>query len=122
MVKIFNGYLFVKVALTPEIQVFIEKSPNITGFPGSKINPAPLDPGSAESIVQKLKARREQPRLKFKFKIGDQVEITNGPFNSFVGEIEDINENKEEATIRVSVFGRETPVKIGLKEIKEVSE
>lgn len=106
--KIFPGYVLVKMIMNDNTWQIIRNTEGVTGFVGTERKPTPLNPDEVKSILAYMKV--EQPSYQASFAVGDAVKVTDGPFKDFVGSISEINEDKGQVKVLLSVFGRETPV------------
>lgn len=106
--KIFPGYVLVKMEMDDKTWQIIRNTEGVTGFVGTERKPTPLSPEEVRSIMAFMKV--EQPSYQASFAVGDAVKVTDGPFKDFVGSISEINEDKGQVKVLLSVFGRETPV------------
>ncbi len=106
--KTFPGYVLVKMIMNDQTWQIIRNTEGVTGFVGTERKPTPLNPDEVKSILAYMKV--EQPSYQASFAVGDAVKVTDGPFKDFVGSISEINEDKGQVKVLLSVFGRETPV------------
>jgi transcriptional antiterminator NusG len=106
--KIFPGYVLVKMIMNDQTWQIIRNTEGVTGFVGTERKPTPLNPDEVKSILAYMKV--EQPSYQASFAVGDAVKVVDGPFKDFVGSISEINEDKGQVKVLLSVFGRETPV------------
>ncbi len=106
--KIFPGYVLVRMEMNDKTWQIIRNTEGVTGFVGTERKPTPLSPDEVKSIMAFMKV--EQPSYQASFAVGDAVKVTDGPFKDFVGSISEINEDKGQVKVLLSVFGRETPV------------
>jgi transcriptional antiterminator NusG len=106
--KIFPGYVLVKMIMNDKTWQIIRNTEGVTGFVGTERKPTPLSPEEVKSIMAFMKV--EQPSYQASFAVDDAVKVTDGPFKDFVGTISEINEDKGQVKVLLSVFGRETPV------------
>ena len=116
--KIFPGYMLIKTRLDDQTWLAIRTTPGITGFVGAGNKPSPL----TEKEVQNIQKFVSSPakRYKTKFSVGEAVKITDGPFNDFLGTINELDEEKGKVKVLVSIFGRETPVELDFLQIAKV--
>ena len=117
-VKIFPGYMLVKMIMDDETWLAVRTTPGITGFVGSGKTPTPLSETEVGNIQRFVAAPAK--RFKTRFTTGEAVKITDGPFNDFLGTIHEIDEEKGKVKVLVSIFGRETPVELDLLQIAKV--
>lgn len=98
----------------------IKSTPKVTGFLGGK-NPTPLTQDEVDQIVHNVEVAMEKPKPKFSYTIGEVVRIKSGPFASFTGKVEDINEEKATLKVTVTIFGRSTPVELEFLGVEKVT-
>lgn len=113
--KIFPGYVIVKMVMTDESWYLVRNTQGVTGFVGHGSKPIPL----TDDEVKKMGI--EKVVVEIDVEIGDMVRVTNGPFESFIGTVEEVNEEKQTVKARISMFGRETPVELGFTQIEKLS-
>lgn len=116
--KIFQGYVLVQMIWTDESWYAVRNTPNVTGFVGSGDEPIPV----SEEEMQQIKKRMgvEEPKHKIEFSEGEVVNITDGPFKGFDGNIAEIDPQKGKIKVMVNIFGRETPVELDSLQVKKV--
>src|SRR5665213_1384931 len=111
--KFFPGYVLVKMDMTDETWQLVRNTPKVTGFlGGGGTRPVPISDAEAERIMSQVKEGIERPRPSITFEIGEQVRVCDGPFNSFNGLIEEVDEERSRVKVAVSIFGRSTPVEL----------
>ena len=116
------GYVLVEANLTGEIPHTIRNIPGVLGFLGSKDEPVPLRPAEVNRILGKVDELTEQgAELAVPFIVGESVVVTDGPFNSFSGIIEEINEEKKKLKVMVKIFGRKTPLELSFMQVTKES-
>ncbi len=98
----------------------IKSTPKVTGFLGGK-NPTPLTQSEVDQIVHNVEVAAEKPKPKFSYEIGEVVRIKSGPFASFTGKVEEINEEKTTLKVTVTIFGRSTPVELNFLDVEKVT-
>jgi transcriptional antiterminator NusG len=116
--KIFPGYVLVKMKLTDRTYRVIRNAEGVTGFVGTNNKPTPLSKKEVDSILAFSKV--EQPTYSASFSVGDAVKVTDGPFKDFVGSISEINEDKGQVKVMLSIFGRETPVVLDFLQVNKL--
>lgn len=119
--KFFPGYVLVKMAMNDATWQLVKTTPKVTGFLGGKgIRPQPITDREAESIFKQIEVGAESPRTQLQFDIGEQVKISDGPFESFVGTVEDVDDGRAKLKVSVSIFGRATPVELNYDQVVKV--
>lgn len=116
--KIFPGYVLVEMIVTDDSWYVVRNTPGVTGFVGSGVKPVPLSPEEVKSILVSM--GMDEPRPRARFEVGESVKVIFGPFVNFSGEIEDVNLDKGKVTVRISMFGRETPVELDFDQIAKL--
>jgi len=112
------GYVLIEAILTGEIPHIIRNIPGVLGFLGSKDEPIPLRPAEVNRILGKVDELSESgAELNIPFIVGESVTVTDGPFNSFSGIIEEINEEKKKLKVMVKIFGRKTPLELAFNQV-----
>jgi transcriptional antiterminator NusG len=118
----FPGYVLIEAVLVGEIPHIIKNIPNVIGFLGSKGEPDPLRPAEVNRILGKVDELAEQgEEINVPFIVGETVTVIDGPFNSFSGIIEEINEEKKKLKVMVKIFGRKTPLELGFMQVEKES-
>ena len=117
--KFFPGYVLVKMELTDEAYVLVKNTPKVTGFLGSQSKPAPVSEKEVQRILGAVEEGVERPKPTIRFEIGEQVRVTDGPFQSFVGSVEQVDEDRARLRVTVSIFGRATPVELEYGQVEK---
>ena len=116
----YPGYVLVEMDMDDNVWHVVKGTPRVTGFVGTGQQPTPLSEEEVQQIVYRVADSKEKPKLKVKFEKNEKVRITEGPFASFTGDIDEVNEDRETLKVMVTIFGRSTPVELGFGQVEKV--
>ena len=118
--KFFPGYVLVKCDLTDDVYHLIKNSPKVTGFLGADKKPMPIPDHEAERIKGQVQDHVANPTQTIRFDIGEKVRVNDGPFASFEGFVEEVDEGRSRVKVAVSIFGRATPVELEYAQVEKL--
>ena len=118
--KIFPGYVLVKMDMDDVTWHLVKNTAKVTGFLGSRTKPLPISDAEATRIMRQIQEGIERPKPSITFEIGEQVRVSDGPFTSFNGVVEEVDEEKSRLKVAVSIFGRATPVELEYTQVEKV--
>ena len=114
--RVFPGYILVEMLLDEDSWYVVRNTPGVTGFVGSGSAPTPLRPEEVDKILKRMDA--EAPKVKVSFKVGQKVRIVEGPFEDFMGTVDEIDLDRARVRVLVNFFGRETPIELDFLQVE----
>ena len=118
--KFFPGYVLVKMVMNDRAFLLIKNTPKVTGFLGADNKPQPISETEAQRILNQVKEGVDRPKPSISFEIGEQVRVADGPFASFNGHVEEVDEERARLKVAVSIFGRATPVELEYGQVEKI--
>ena len=120
--RFFPGYVLVKMELDDETYHLVRETPKVTGFLGADHGkkPTPVSEKEVQRILGAVEEGVERPKPMISFEIGEKVRVTDGPFQSFEGSVEEVDEGRSRLKVSVSIFGRATPVDLEYNQVQKV--
>ena len=117
--KLFPGYVLARLSMTDETWHLVKNTPKVTGFLGSGGRPVPIRDEEAEHVLRQVEEGVERPKPSIMFEIGETVRVCDGPFTSFSGLVEEVDEERARIKVAVSIFGRATPVELEYAQVEK---
>ncbi len=114
--RVFPGYILVEMVLDEDSWYVVRNTPGVTGFVGSGNKPTPLRPDEVDKILKRMEAKA--PKIKVSFKVGEKVRIVEGPFEDFMGTVDEIDLDRARVRVLVNFFGRETPIELDFLQVE----
>ena len=118
--KFFPGYVLVKMELNDRTWHVVQSQNRVTGFLGSGGRPMPISNDEADRLIRQVEEGVERPRNEVIFEVGEEVKVSDGPFESFNGFVEEVDEDKSRLKVTVSIFGRSTPVDLEFSQVEKL--
>lgn len=116
----YPGYVLVQMDMDDNVWHVVKSTPRVTGFVGTGQQPTPLSEDEVNQIVYRVADSKEKPKLKIKFEKNESVRISEGPFATFTGIVDEVNEDRETLKVMVTIFGRSTPVELEFGQVEKV--
>ena len=116
--KFFPGYVLVKMDMTDQAYHLIKNTPKVTGFLGADKKPMPIPEAEAMRIAQQVQEGVDRPKATVSFEVGEKVKVNDGPFASFEGFVEEVDDARARLKVAVSIFGRPTPVELEFGQVE----
>jgi transcription termination/antitermination protein NusG len=117
----YPGYVLVEMDMDDHVWHVVKSTPRVTGFVGTGQQPTPLSEEEVQHIVYRVDQARDKPKLKVKFEKNETVRISEGPFATFTGIVDEVNEDRETLKVMVTIFGRSTPVELEFNQVEKVA-
>lgn len=118
--RFFPGYILVEMHMTDRAWHVVRNTPKVTGFVGAGAKPTPLTREEVDQILHQVTVAAEKPKPKYTFEKGDPVRITDGPFASFHGVVDEVNPDRNTLKVMVTIFGRSTPVELDFLQVEKI--
>ncbi len=119
--KLFPSYVLVKMEMTDEAFLLIKNTPKVTGFLGAENKAIPISEAEAMRILNQVKEGVERPKPAVSFEVGEQVKVSDGPFATFAGQVEEVDEERSRLKVAVMIFGRATRVDLEFAQVEKVA-
>jgi len=118
--RFFPGYILVEMHMSDHAWHVVKNTPEVTGFVGAGAKPTPLTREEVDQILNQVTEAAEKPKPKYSFEKGDQVRINEGPFTSFNGIVDEVNNERNTLKVMVTIFGRSTPVELDFLQVEKL--
>lgn len=117
--RFFPGYVLIKMEMTDRTWHLVRNTPKVTGFLGAGNKPMPVPDHEAERVMNQVQEGVERPRPAITFEIGETIRVADGPFSSFNGTVQEIDDERARLKVAVSIFGRPTPVELEYSQVEK---
>lgn len=117
--KFLPGYILINMEMNDDTWHFVRNVPKVTGFLGSASKPSPVSESEVQVIFKQMEEGVAKPKTAIVFEVGESVKINDGPFESFVGLVSDVDEEKSRLKVSVTIFGRSTPVELEFSQVEK---
>ncbi|WP_373089422.1 transcription termination/antitermination protein NusG [Sneathiella sp.] len=117
--KFFPGYVLAHMEMNDETYHLVKNLPKVTGFLGNANKPTPISEKEAMAVLNQVQEGIERPKPSVTFELGEEVRVSDGPFATFMGQVEEVDEEKAKLKVSVSIFGRSTPVELDYSQVEK---
>ena len=117
--KFFPGYVLAKMVMNDVTYHLVKNTPKVSGFLGTSGKPFPISQKEVDQILQQVEEGIDRPDAKIIYEVGEEVKVIDGPFVSFSGIVEEVDEERERLKVSVSIFGRATPVELEYAQVEK---